>query len=57
MMKKGNTDNKGDVINMECKKCGGKGYSKNRFIKERQRYKCKNCGYQFVSTLQKGFDE
>ncbi len=42
---------------MECKKCGGKEHSKNGFIKGHQRYKCKNCGYQFVPTLHKGFDE
>ena len=38
---------------MECKKCG----ATERFIKGHQRYKCKNCDYQFVPTLQKGFDE
>ena len=42
---------------MDCKKCGGKEHSKNGFVKGHQRYKCKNCGYQFVPTLQKGFDE
>lgn len=42
---------------MECKKCGVTEHSKNGFIKGHQRYKCKNCGYQFVPTLQKGFDE
>ena len=42
---------------MECKKCGGKEHSKNGFVKGHQRYKCKNCGYQFVPTLQKCFDE
>ena len=42
---------------MECKKCGGKEHSKNGFVKGHQRYKCKNCGYQFVPTLRKGFDE
>jgi len=42
---------------MECKKCGGIEHSKNGFIKGHQRYKCKKCGYQFVPTLQKGFDE
>lgn len=56
-MKKGNTDNKGNVISMECKKCGWREHSKNEFIKGHQRYKCKNCGYQFVPTLQKSFDE
>ena len=39
---------------MECKKCGGTKHSKNGFVKWYQRYKCKNCGYQFVLTLQKG---
>ena len=42
---------------MECKKCKVVEHNKNRFIKEHQRYKCKNCGYQFVSTLQKGVDK
>ncbi len=42
---------------MECKKCEGKEHNKNGFVKGHQRYKCKNCGYQFVPTLQKGFDE
>ncbi len=42
---------------MECKKCGGKEHNKNGFVKGHQRYKCKNCGYQFVPTLQKCFDE
>ena len=42
---------------MECKKCGGKEHNKNGFVKGHQRYKCKNCGYQFVSTLQKCFYE
>ncbi len=39
------------------KKCAGTKHSKNGFIKGHQRYKCKNCGYQFVPTLQKGFDK
>ena len=42
---------------MDCKKCGGKEHSKNGFVKGHQRYKCKNCGYQFVPTLRKGFDK
>ena len=42
---------------MGCKKCGGEEHSKNGFVKGHQRYKCKSCGYQFVPTLQKGFDE
>ena len=42
---------------MECKKCGGKEHNKNEFVKGHQRYKCKNYRYQFVPTLQKGFNE
>ena len=42
---------------MKCKKYGATEQSKNGLIKGHQRYKCKNCGYQFVSTLQKGLDE
>ena len=41
---------------MEYKKCRETKHSKNGFIKGHQRYKCKNCGYQFVPTLQKRFD-
>lgn len=44
-MKKENTNNKGNAISIECRKCGQKKHSKNRFIKSHQRYKCKNCGY------------
>ncbi len=42
---------------MECKKCGATEHSKNGLIKGHQLYKCKNCGYQFVPTLQKGLDK
>ncbi len=42
---------------MECKKCGATEHSKNGLIKGHQIYKWKNYGYQFVPTMQKGFDE
>ena len=37
-----------------CKKCGSNNYIKAGFVKEAQRYKCKECGCQFVPTRQKG---
>lgn len=42
---------------MECKKCGGTNHYKNGFVKGHQRYKCKECGCQFVPTLNKGCDK
>ena len=45
------------LFSMKCKKYGATEHSKNGLIKGHQRYKCKNCGYQFVSTLQKGLYE
>lgn len=42
---------------MECKKCGGSKHSKNGFVKGHQKYKCKECGYQFTPTLNKGYDK
>ncbi len=36
------------------KKCGSKNAININFIKGRQRYKCKDCGYQFVLTGYKG---
>lgn len=31
---------------MNCPKCGSTGCSKDGIVKERQRYKCKSCGYR-----------
>ena len=42
---------------MKCKKCNSENYVKAGFIKNEQRYLCKNCGCKFVPTRQKGKDE
>jgi len=33
---------------MDCPKCNSTSWSKNGFIKETQRYKCKECGYNYT---------
>ena len=33
---------------MRCKKCHGEKLRKNGFVREIQRYKCKECGFNFV---------
>jgi len=38
----------------ECKKCGGKHYVKAGKVSGEQRYKCKDCGCQFVPSRHKG---
>lgn len=37
-----------------CPKCTSSEVSKNGKVKERQRYKCKNCSYQFTRTTPRG---
>jgi len=37
-----------------CKKCGSEHYVKAGAVNGEQRYKCKDCGCQFVPTRQKG---
>ena len=37
-----------------CKKCGSENYVKAGTVEGEQRYKCKDCGCQFVPTRQKG---
>lgn len=37
-----------------CKKCKSQNYVKAGFIAGEQRYLCKDCGYKFVPTRQKG---
>jgi transposase-like protein len=36
---------------IKCKKCGSERHVKAGFIKGHQRYRCKNCGCQFVPAL------
>ncbi len=40
-----------------CKKCGSQNMIKADFVKGEQRYKCKECGCQFVPTGHKGKSE
>lgn len=40
--------------NYECKKCESKNYVKAGKVEGEQRFKCKDCGCQFVPTRQKG---
>lgn len=39
---------------MNCKKCESKNSVKAGFVKGEQRYKCKECGCQFVPTKNRG---
>jgi len=41
----------------QCKKCGSENNVKAGFIKGEQRYKCKDCGCQFVPTRHHGRPE
>lgn len=36
-------------MEITCKKCGGKEIIKNGMVRNKQRYRCKECGYNFVS--------
>ena len=37
------------MSNNNCKKCGSDQYVKNGKVRSEQRYKCKVCGYNFIS--------
>ncbi len=39
---------------MKCLKCGSEAIVKNGFMKGLQRYKCKNCSYQFTQETPRG---
>ena len=39
---------------MTCLKCGSEAIVKNGFMKGLQRYKCKNCSYQFTKNTPRG---
>ena len=43
--------------NIKCKKCNSINKMKAGFVKGEQRYKCKDCGCQFVPTRHKGKPE
>ena len=39
---------------MHCRKCGSEAFVKNGFMAGDQRYKCKNCGFQFTRETPHG---
>ena len=44
------------VEGMKCFKCGCEGVSKNGQIWKKQRYKCKQCYYQFTRETPRGYE-
>jgi transposase len=40
-----------------CKHCGKSNYVKNGFVRRNQRYLCRECGYNFTDTQQRGRSE
>ena len=44
-------------MEMKCLKCGCEGVYKYGHMKGYQRYRCKNCGYQFTKTTPRGKPE
>ncbi len=40
-----------------CKHCGKSNFVKNGFVRGKQRYRCKECGYNFTETPQRGRSE
>ena len=40
-----------------CKKCGANHWVKNGFVREIQRYRCKECGCNFTATAKRGKGE
>ena len=44
-------------MEMKCLKCGCEGAYKYGHMKGYQRYRCKNCGYQFTKTTPRGKPE
>ena len=39
---------------IRCKRCNSKNYYKNGFVRGKQRYKCKDCVYNFTNTPKRG---
>ena len=44
-------------MELKCLKCGSEGAYKYGHMKGYQRYRCKNCGYQFTKTTPRGRPE
>jgi len=41
-------------VNFSCKRCGASEYTRNGFVRGKQRYYCKKCGYNFTNTQARG---
>lgn len=41
---------------MRCLRCGAKNAKKNGFVKGKQRYKCRVCGYQYTVDKKRGMN-
>ena len=37
-----------ECIMLKCKKCGSEKTTSNGFVRKKQRFKCKDCGYNFI---------
>jgi len=46
-----------DFSELKCKKCGNYNPVKAGYLRGKQRYKCKSCGYQFTPTTHHGKPE
>ena len=46
--KRGQTNHEGVIRMKGCKKCGRENYVKNGKARGKQRYLCKECGYNFI---------
>lgn len=38
-------------------RCKSRSYRKHGFMNEKQRYRCKQCGYQFTTTKKRGYSQ
>jgi transposase-like protein len=45
------------MVRIRCKSCWSSGYVKNGFVRDLQRYKCKDCGCNFTETKARGKPE
>ncbi len=42
------------MTDIQCKACGSATFVKSGFVRGHQRYKCKDCGYNFTATEARG---
>ena len=41
-------------MGLRCKRCGGEQYTRNGFMRGKQRYRCRACGLNFTDTPPRG---